>query len=582
MTELKGIPIVSGVGIGKAYFSGRTTRVTSKRTISKDEVGSQIILFNEIRDQAKRFYEHYIQRMTDIDPALQDASILNLYKQFLDDPAFAGEIVELISKQCMDLETAIRMVSQDFITRFESAKTAYVRERSGDIVEVCEKLISLLAQGPKPVLPDQSIILIVPGVLTPSDFLKFGKSAVTGIVALDAGPTSHAAILARSYGIPVVSGISNLGDRIRTDDELLVDGYNGIVYKNPEDTIRRSFRVKDSVHRRAKTLAAKYSTPVCTKDGVPISVLANIALPEDVSLAREYGADGIGLVRSEFLYLMSDRLPTEIEQQRYFEDIFEKAKGVELVIRLLDIGADKRPAQFELPKEINPFAGWRGIRILLKRKDFFVEHLSAIMNASQGRPYSIMVPMVTTLNEWKNARMIIDETAQQLNTPSPQCGILFEVPLALLEADNFIPYVDFMSLGTNDLIQYLSAADRNNSNVAYLYNPIEPAFLRIIKVVISKAQKSGKPISICGEMGGVPYYTILLLGLGLKRFSVTPKNIPLIKEIITHVSFKDASERVKDILIHRTLEEMADRVVLLNKNALGKTYDELQLFFDLF
>ncbi|OGS34746.1 MAG: phosphoenolpyruvate--protein phosphotransferase [Elusimicrobia bacterium RIFOXYB2_FULL_49_7] len=579
-TKFKGIPIVSGRGIGKACFPGRPLRVTPMQAISKKNIENQISLFHQLREAAKHYYSHHIRQMVEINPDIQEFSVLNIYKQLLDDPIFISEVVGLVSRLRIDIETAIRTVADDFIIRFDAAQTAYFRERSGDMVEVREKLISLIPNSKPPELPASCIILIVPGVLTPSDFLKFDKSAVKGIVALNAGPTSHAAILARTYGIPVVSGIQNLKELIHSDDEVLVNGYEGSVYINPDITLIRSLRADQALNKKIKILSDKHAFPVSTTDGVPVSVLANVALPDDVDLARRYGADGIGLVRSEFLYFMHTHLPTALEQQHYFENLFKRAKGKELIIRLFDLGGDKRPPQLELPKEINPFIGSRGIRILLKRKEFFVEHLSAIMKAAHGRQYAIMIPMVTTLNEWKEAKAIIDNTAQQSGLSSPPCGILLEVPLAILEADRFLPHVDFMSLGTNDLIQYLSAVDRGNTNVAHLYNPIEPAFLRILRKTIQATQDGGKTISICGEMGGIPLYTILLLGLGLKRFSMVPRNIPIIKSILSRISSQTASAMTQEILINCSPLDMTKQIVLLNKKVLGSAYREFESFFN--
>jgi len=309
--------------------------------------------------------------------------------------------------------------------------------------------------------------------------------------------------------------------------------------------------------------------------------VANVALLDDVEYAIRYGADGIGLVRSEYLYYLYNQLPTEKDQQKYFEGIFNLSKGKYApTIRLLDMGADKMPSVVDFPKEINPSLGWRGIRILLQRKTLFREHLNAIMKAADGRPYSIMIPMVSTLREWREAKAFIVMVAKENGVPTPPCGILFEVPLALMEMESYLDEVDFVSIGTNDLIQYLFAADRNNPNVNYLHNPVEPAFLNILRKAITTAKDKGKPLSICGEVAGSPLYTILLVGLGLSIFSVAPHNIPAIKELISHTSFSEAYEQMSHLLSQNSPESMGASLLKMVKHILGNSYKDLQYLFD--
>jgi phosphoenolpyruvate-protein kinase (PTS system EI component) len=315
---------------------------------------------------------------------------------------------------------------------------------------------------------------------------------------------------------------------------------------------------------------------------VHIHVYANVALPDDIDYAHKFGADGIGLVRSEFLFFQNKKLPQFNEQVEYYNQIFTKSKSLHPIIRILDIGGDKIPTYMKIPKEFNPYMGWRGIRFLLKKKELFEEHLSAIMSAAVNIDYSLMIPMVSTFNEWKEAKGIIYQIAHKLKKPVPKIGILFEVPLALLDIKNFLPELDFASIGTNDLIQYLLAADRNNANVSYLHNPIDISFLNIIHNAILTAKRAGKPISICGEIAGNPLYTVLLLGLGLTRFSITPHNIPIIKEIISRVSFTDVQEKVIHLLRHSHHSDSTKKQVYnLNKELLDKFYHNFKTYFEL-
>jgi len=556
-TKLTGIPVVSGWGIGTAYFVGRAVQQSSMVSISRQDVGDEIMRFNEIREVAKKEYH---QHMTDLtsDTSKVDASILNIYEHILDDPAFIGQVVETISTKLYDLETSIRLVSNEFIKRFESSGSAYFKDRSSDMVEICEKLISYLYQDDgREKTFIEPVVLVVLRAFTPTDILAYDKKKIQAVITASGGKTSHAAILARSYSIPVVSGIKNIAENIRPGDQVLVDAEKGVVFVRPSPTVLAKFKKQPFDENAFQALKDKWKRPVYTKDGIQIDVLANISLPDDVDEANEHGADGIGLVRTEYLLSNRKDMPSEDVQYSYYRSILQKTNKKHCVIRLMDIGGDKVPKFFDMPLEFNPFMGWRAIRIFLERTDLFEAQVSAIIRAGVGFDYSIMMPMVTTLQEWLEAKAFITQIATRLNVKMPRSGVLFEVPLAILEMNTFMKEIDFASIGTNDLIQYLSAADRNNAKVNYLYNPIEPAFLRIIRTAIKCANDNGMPLSICGEMAGNPMHTVLLLGLGLRRFSVIPRNIPLIKEIIANVSVAEAAESISHIDAIESTEDMA-------------------------
>jgi phosphotransferase system enzyme I (PtsI) len=569
--ELRGESVVSGWGLGKAYFVGRAVQQqeTSAVTISQEDVGGEIIRFNEIRDRARKDYRKLIQ---DLDSESSvDASILNIYEHILDDPAFIGQIVETVSVKLLDLETSIRTVSNDFIKRFESAGTSYFKERSSDMVEVCEKLVSYLHGGDEGRTKTfaEPVVLVVLRTFTPTDILSYDRSKVSAVVTVSGGKTSHAAILARSYNIPVISGIRNITDHINPGDEVLVDSDKGTVFVYPSAAVVSGYQAKTHGEEMYRELRSKWNRPVYTRDGIRIEVLANISLPEDAEEAVQNGADGIGLVRTEYLLSNRKDMPNEDAHMQYYESILSKGRGKHCTIRLMDIGGDKIPQFFDMPQEFNPFMGWRAIRIFLERKEIFETQVSAILKAGKGYDYSIMIPMVTTLQEWMEAKAFIRDVANKVGMSMPRCGVLFEVPLAILEMNMFMKEIDFASIGTNDLIQYLSAADRNNSKVNYLYNPVEPAFLRIIRNAIKIANDNGKPLSICGEMAGHPLHTVLLLGLGLKRFSVMPRNIPLIKEIIANISYAEAAESISHIDVIESMDEMLEWLKNLNFRLLG-------------
>jgi phosphoenolpyruvate-protein phosphotransferase (PTS system enzyme I) len=573
-SKLVGIPVVSGWGMGKAYFVGRAITHASTVSISRQDLGSEIMRFNEIRDRAKKDYRKHLSALEQT--AKDDASILSIYEHILDDPSFIGQVVENISTKLYDVETSIRLVSNDFIKRFDAAGTSYFRERSSDMVEICEKLISLLYENEGHTTKFmEPVVLIVLRTFTPSDILSFDKSKIQAVVTATGGKTSHAAILARSYSIPVVSGIRNLSESIAPGDHLLVDAEKGTVFIRPPAAIISRYKKQVIDETRFEEFKKKWQRPVYTKDGIKIDVMANVSLPDDVDVANEFGADGIGLVRTEYLLSNRKEMPSVEAQSPYYESIFKKTGKKHCVIRLMDIGGDKVPQFFDMPPEFNPFMGWRAVRIFLERKDYFETQLEAIMKAGQGHNYSIMIPMVTTLQEWLDAKEVISDVAVRLNLPMPKCGVLFEVPLAILEMNMFLKEIDFASIGTNDLIQYLSAADRNNAKVNYLYNPIEPAFLRIIRTAIKTANDNGMPLSICGEMAGNPLHTVLLAGLGLRRFSVMPRNIPIIKEILSHISYVEAAESISHIDAVESTEDMSRWLKNLNSRLLGDVLSKL-------
>lgn len=568
--RLTGITIVEGKGLGKAYFVGRASPKGAAVTISRQDVGDHIMLFNEIREKAKKDYRLYAKNFDGT--SAFNASILNIYEHILDDPAFIGQVVETISTKLYDLQTSIKVVSEDFIKRFNSAGTSYFRERSSDMVEICEKLITYINEdnGRLKTFTD-SIVLIVLRTFTPSDILNYDIDKIKAVISVSGGKTSHAAILARSYSIPVVSDIHNIGEAIRPGDELYVDADKATVYIRPSDNVTNKFRQNEKKTQGInKNLRKKWNRPVYTRDGVHIEVLANISLPNDIDLANENGADGIGLVRTEYLLSNRKEFPSEKIQIDYYKSILKKSGKKECVIRMMDIGGDKIPEFFKMPTEFNPFMGWRAIRILLERQDLFETQLTAIMKAGTKYNYKIMFPMVTTKQEWLEAKEFMKGVADKLGMPMPECGVLFEVPLAILEMETFMKEIDFASIGTNDLLQYLSAADRNNPKVNYLYNPIEPAFLKILKTAIEISRDNGIPLSICGEMAGNPVNTILLLGLGLTRFSVIPKNIPIIKELISNISFTEAKESVSHLSAIDSSEGINRWIKRVNKQMAGE------------
>jgi phosphotransferase system enzyme I (PtsI) len=573
---LKGLSIVPGKGFGQAFFVDQRSYQTLQKDIEGPEIECQIALFDTVREQAREYYRNNITNINSDDIQFFDTSIIEIYVQIIDDPSFINEVEESVRSRKVNLETAIRSTVNNISNKLKASKSHYFKERSYDIIEVGEKLISLLQNREESTELFDPTVLVIPRALILSDILAYDQSLITGIVALNAGITSHVAILARAYNIPIVSGIKKIRKQIPPDAKILLDGYTGRVIVNPSFRDIKTLESEQNKKDFLESLRKKWQNNAYTTDGTPVYVYSNTALPDDVNRSIHYGADGIGLVRTEFLYFNQDHLPTKDDQVAYYRSLFEKAQGKRLNIRLLDIGGDKIPKYLQMPKEFNPFMGWRGIRVLLKKKSLFEEQLTAIFKAAGNNPFSIIAPMVSTVNEWKEAYQFIKTTAKKQKVPVPKCGVLFEVPLAIIEIHNFMPHIDFASIGTNDLLQYMFAADRNNPNVNYLHNPVDPAFLSILKNAISTARDYGKTISICGEMAGFPLYTILLLGLGLTRFSVTPHRIPVIKEIVSRLSFHESYVAVSHILNSLTTEEITSGLTVLNDKKLGSIYQEIK------
>lgn len=574
MSNYTGISIVEGLGFGKAHFIGRAIKDFKISTIKQEEILAEIELFDKIREEVKTYYRDYQESLLLDEDHSGENAMIQIYEHMIDDPAFTGQVTRYVMSNRYSLESAIRSVSKEFIDRFNAADTSYFRERSSDMVEICEKLVSFLhGETHTKIHFTEDVVLVVNRSLTPSDLINYDLSHVKAVVSITAGKTSHAAILARSYSIPVVSGFDNLSDLVTPDDPVLVDAYTGTVTINPTaEQVENYHEYMNDITAAKEQGAKRWHIPVYTRDGVPVSVMANISFESDVEFASNNGADGVGLVRTEYLLSEREDFPSEDEQFTYYSHIFENMGHRETIIRVMDIGGDKAAKFLRMPKEDNPFMGWRAVRILLEREDLFTTQLRAILRAGQGRNYKIMFPMVTAISEWKQLREFTEKVTKDLGVECPPLGILFEVPLAILEIESFLKDIDFASIGTNDLLQYLSAADRNNTKVNYLYNPLEPAFLRIIKTAIDSCKDRGIPISICGEMAGNPLYTLLLIGLGLTRFSVIPSNIPIIKEIINNVNSIELREEINHILSLDNSQAITNWVNNMNTSIVGDIF----------
>jgi phosphoenolpyruvate-protein phosphotransferase len=466
----------------------------------------------------------------------------------------------------VNVEGAVADVIDRFSHAFEQIPDAYLRERAADIRDVGRRVLGALVEGRGPDgmdVPEGAIV--VADELLPSATARLELARVRGFVTERGGKFSHASILARSLGTPAVAGIAGAADQIRTGDQLIVDGVAGVVFVNPKPSVQAEYdRLEEEITDYRQGLSRLVDLPSVTADGAPITLLANISKFADTEAALMYKAEGIGLYRTEFAFTVRNAFPTEDEQYEYLARAAERFHPRKIVFRLLDIGGDKTLPYFPLPTSRNPSLAQRGIRLLLQHQDVLKRQLRAFLRVSAQHPVSVLLPVVGGLEEVRETRAVISEVQEELraarihfNRDLP-VGAMIEVPSAALVAPALAREVDFFSLGTNDLVQYVLAADREDETMAPYYQPIHPAVLRLIQSVAAAAEGGGRPLTICGEMAGDPFYTELLIGLGLREMSVAPGEMLAVKDTIRKVRIDRAQALARQALELGSVAEIAD------------------------
>lgn len=455
-----------------------------------------------------------------------------------------------------------------FVSMFESMDNEYMKERAADIRDVTKRVTGHLlgVEIPNPSLISEEVI-IVSGDLTPSDTAQLNRRFVKGFTTDIGGRTSHSAIMARSLEIPAVVGTKAVTKEIQNGVTVIVDGINGDVIIDPSQDVISQYEQKHQKFLEQKAEWAKLvNEPTVTNDGHHVELAANIGTPDDVKGVLENGGEAVGLYRTEFLYMGRDQLPTEEEQFDAYKTVLERMGGKSVVVRTLDIGGDKELPYLELPKEMNPFLGYRAIRLCLDEQEIFRTQLRALLRASTYGNLKIMFPMIATVNEFRQAKAVLLEEKEKLQAEGHQVsddievGMMVEIPATAVIADQFAKEVDFFSIGTNDLIQYTMAADRMNEQVSYLYQPYNPAILRLITLVIEAAHKEGKWVGMCGEMAGDEIAIPILLGLGLDEFSMSATSILPARTQISKLSKKETESFKEQILSMSTTEEVVQFV----------------------
>ncbi|ARB41082.1 MULTISPECIES: phosphoenolpyruvate--protein phosphotransferase [Mammaliicoccus] len=566
MSELlKGIAASDGVAISKAYLLVEPDLSFSSENIS--DVDGEVEKFKAAVNQSKVELTQ-IRNNAEKQLGADKAAIFDAHLLVLEDPELLNPIEENIRNNKVNAPTALNEVSTNFITIFENMDNEYMKERAADIRDVSKRILAhiLGVELPNPSMINESVI-IVGEDLTPSDTAQLNKEFVKGFATNIGGRTSHSAIMSRSLEIPAVVGTKDITDRVNHGDSLIIDGLSGDVIINPTDDEVQAYEQKQKNFLAEKEELAKLvNDESVSKDGVHVELAANIGTPNDLEGVKNNGAEGIGLYRTEFLYMGRDNMPSEEEQFEAYSKVLKEMDGKRVVVRTLDIGGDKELSYLNLPKEMNPFLGYRAIRLCLDQTDIFRTQLRALLRASEFGKLNIMFPMIATIKEFRDAKAILLEEKEKLVSEGVnvaddiEIGIMVEIPSTAALADIFAKEVDFFSIGTNDLIQYTMAADRMSERVSYLYQPYNPAILRLVKQVIEASHKEGKWTGMCGEMAGDNTAIPLLLGLGLDEFSMSATSILKARKQIKQLDQKEMQELANKAINCATEEEVVELV----------------------
>ena len=566
MSELlKGIAASDGVAISKAYLLVEPDLSFSSENIS--DVDGEVEKFKAAVNQSKIELTQ-IRNNAEKQLGADKAAIFDAHLLVLEDPELLNPIEENIRNNKVNAPTALNEVSTNFITIFENMDNEYMKERAADIRDVSKRILAhiLGVELPNPSMINESVI-IVGEDLTPSDTAQLNKEFVKGFATNIGGRTSHSAIMSRSLEIPAVVGTKDITDRVNHGDSLIIDGLSGDVIINPTDDEVQAYEQKQKNFLAEKEELAKLvNDESVSKDGVHVELAANIGTPNDLEGVKNNGAEGIGLYRTEFLYMGRDNMPSEEEQFEAYSKVLKEMDGKRVVVRTLDIGGDKELSYLNLPKEMNPFLGYRAIRLCLDQTDIFRTQLRALLRASEFGKLNIMFPMIATIKEFRDAKAILLEEKEKLVSEGVnvaddiEIGIMVEIPSTAALADIFAKEVDFFSIGTNDLIQYTMAADRMSERVSYLYQPYNPAILRLVKQVIEASHKEGKWTGMCGEMAGDNTAIPLLLGLGLDEFSMSATSILKARKQIKQLDQKEMQELANKAINCATEEEVVELV----------------------
>ena len=553
---IQGISGAAGVAIGKAFV------LPSWEWDLPDQKMDVVDLAKEF----ERLYEGIRTSRNEIETIKQEfnevvgpeeSSIFDAHLAILEDPVFMSEIQGIIERQYKAAEVAVKEAIDHFVTMFDLLDDEYMKERALDIKDVGNRLLKHLLGAPEITLPsDTQPYILVAKELSPSQLAHLNPNYVLGIVTLIGGKTSHSAIMARALGIPMVSGLENsVNLPVQTGDTLIINGDEGTVYVNPSEKMMEKYtRIRNQQLRKKEQLQVLAEVDAVTKDGTIMNLAANISSTKELEMALRHGAKGVGLFRTEFLYMDRPTFPTIEEQYEVYRHVVERAGGQSVVIRTLDIGGDKQLDYFPLAEEDNPFLGYRAIRISLDLKDLFKAQLTAILRASVHGKVKIMYPMISSIDEIREANQVLREAMRDLDQQGIaydkdiQIGIMIEVPAAVVIADLLAAEVDFFSIGTNDLVQYVLAVDRMNEQIAHLYHPFHPSILRMLKMTADAAHTAGIDISVCGELAGDERAVPIWIELGIHNLSMSPQSLLRVKHRLLNTCAEEAKAVAKSCI----------------------------------
>jgi phosphoenolpyruvate-protein phosphotransferase len=493
----------------------------------------------------------------------EEAGIFRAHRMLLRDPALIGKVKSAILNGHVDAQTALQEALDDYAKLFTQIEDEYLRERMADVRDVVGRIMTHLSLEQRPPFGGNEPVILVAAEILPSQATALDRMHIAGIVTETGGATGHAGILARSLGIPAVSGLTCILDQVHTGDLLAVDGREGHVYLKPGPEVESAYRKlqREYVDLRDRLIENRDQEPV-SADGIHVELLANVNSAADAVMAARVGASGVGLYRTEYLFLTHDSIPNEEEQLAAYREVIEAAPNKAVTIRTLDLGGDKHVPYLGNAHEANPFMGWRSIRLSTSHPEFFQTQLRAILRAGVFGDVSMLFPMISTLEEVQELKRLVDRTRRDLaeaRIPFAEkvpLGIMLEVPAAALCIESLLDEVDFISIGSNDLIQYVMAADRDNPKVAHLCEPFSPAILRLLDSIIKACNERKKPVTLCGEMAARPRCFLPLFGMGLRQLSMSPAFVPPLKELIRHTTLNTARKITERVLQMRTLADV--------------------------
>ncbi len=560
---IKGVPVSPGVAVARAYRIDEVLARHDPTILDAAALSAEVTRFESACAAAANELDAIVERVSH-QVGDQEAAIFRAHRSLLRDPALIGKVTNRILHDRMDAGTALQATLDEYTALFVQIPDEYIRERLSDVRDVVGRVMAhlTLQECPECLKADEPVVLAAPEIL-PSQAVMFERLPVAGIVTESGGTTGHAAILARSLGIPAVSGLRHLLREVQTGDLIVLDGREGVVHINPGPEVESAYRKlqREYVHLRDRLIENRELESVST-DGTRVDLVANVNSPADAATAERAGAVGVGLYRTEYLFLTRVAVPNEEEQYLTYRDVIEASPNRAVTVRTLDLGGDKHVPYLGNPREANPFMGWRSIRLSTEYPEFFQTQLRAILRAAVHGDVKLLFPMISTLEEVQRLKRWVRRTESALQKEGVPyrermpIGIMIEVPSAALCIDDLLEEVDFVSIGSNDLIQYVMAADRDNPKVAHLCDPFSPAIYKLLRQIISACTARNKPVTLCGEMAGRPRCFLPLLGMGLRAFSMSPAFVPTVKELIRVIDIKTAEAIAQRVLSMRTVGEI--------------------------